>query len=321
MIYETFLETIKHSLKERLGPEFNLTLQPITKNNGLILNGLCIGKADERAAPTIYLNHFYESYQQGRPFQTILDDIMALYQNSPLPGELPIEEFLSQEQIMEKIIFRIINEPANRELLKEVPHISYPELDLSITFYLSLQRDEDSHLTALIYNRHQKAWNRSTEELFLAAGSNTPRLFPARIRSLPEAIQDIVKKSPEREMNEESLEEFFDTAPLSPPMYVLSNSSGLNGAGCLLYEGILKDFASCISSDLIILPSSIHEVLIIPYSKDISFDELAETVFSINQEEVPEEDRLSNHIYFYSRSSDKLSIAFTSSAPIGTKNP
>ncbi len=122
-------------------------------------------------------------------------------------------------------------------------------------------------------------------------------------------------------MNEESLEEFFDTAPLSPPMYVLSNSSGLNGAGCLLYEGILKDFASCIGSDLIILPSSIHEVLIIPYSKDISFDELAETVFSINQEEVPEEDRLSNHIYFYSGSSDKLSIAFTSSAPIGTKNP
>jgi len=321
MVYETFLETIKHSLKEKLGPEFTLTLQPITKNNGLILHGLCIGKVDERAAPTIYLNHFYESYQKGRPFHAILDDILVLYQNSPLPGELPIEEFLSQEQIMEKVIFRLINEPANRELLKEVPHISYPELDLSITFYLSVQRDEDSLLTALIYNRHQKAWNRSTEELYLAAKSNTPRLFPARIRSLPEAIKDIVKKSSEHGVNEDSLEEFFDTKPLSPPMYVLSNSSGINGAGCLLYEGIIKDFASCSGSDLIILPSSIHEVLIIPYSKDISFDELAETVFSINQEEVPEEDRLSNHIYFYTRSSSKLSIAFTSSAPIGTKNP
>lgn len=321
MVYETFLETVKHSLKERLGPEFTLVLQPITKNNGLILHGLCIGKAEERAAPTIYLNHFYESYQNGRPFHAILDDIMALYQSSPLPGDLPIEEFLSSDQIMEKIIFRLINEPANRELLKEVPHISYPELDLSIIFYLSFQNDEDSLLTALICNRHQKAWNRSAEEIYSAAKSNTPRLFPARIRPLPEAIKDIATRSSENDINEEDLEEFFDTAPLSPPMYVLSNSSGINGAGCLLYEGILKDFASCSGSDLIILPSSIHEVLIIPYNKDISIDELAETVLSINQEEVPEEDRLSNHIYFYSKSSDKLTIAFTSSAPIGTKNP
>ncbi|WP_313152420.1 DUF5688 family protein [Lacrimispora sp.] len=321
MVYETFLETVKQSMKERLGPDFTLILQPITKNNGLILHGLCIGKEDERAAPTIYLNHFYESYQKGRPLNAILDDIMALYQSSPLPDDLPIEEFLSQEQIMEKVIFRLINEPANRELLKEVPHINYPQLDLSIIFYISFQKDEDSLLTALIHNRHQKAWNRTTEELSMAARTNTPRLFPARIRSLPEAIKDIVKKSTEHEINEDTLEEFFDASPLSPPMYVLSNSSGINGAGCLLYEGILKDFASCSGSDLIILPSSIHEVLIIPYSKDISFDELAETVFSINQEEVPEEDRLSNHIYFYSKSSGKLTIAFTSSAPIGTKNP
>ncbi len=321
MVYETFLETVKQSLKERLGPEFTLMLQPITKNNGLILHGLCIGKAGERAAPTIYLNHFYESYQNGRPFNALLDDIMALYQSSPLPGDLPIEEFLSPDQIKEKIIFRLINEPANRELLKEVPHISYPELDLSIVFYLSFQKEEDSLLTALIYNRHQKTWNWSTEELYLAAKSNTPRLFPARIRSLPEAIKDIVKGSSENEITEDSLEELFDTAPLSPPMYVLSNSSGISGAGCLLYEGILKDFASCSGSDLIILPSSIHEVLIIPHSQDISLDELAETVLTINQEEVLEEDRLSNHIYFYSKSNGKLTIAFTSSAPIGTKNP
>lgn len=268
MVYETFLETVKHSLSERLGPEYTLVLQPITKNNGLILHGLCIGKSDERAAPTIYLNHFYESYQNGRPFHAILDDIMALYQNSPLPVQLPIEEFLSQDQIMKKIIFRLINEPANRELLKEVPHISYPELELSIIFCLSFQNDEDSLLTALIHNRHKKAWKLSTEEIYQAAKSNTPRLFPARIRSLPDAIKEIAKKSSDNGINEDTLKEFFDTAPLSPPMYVLSNSSGINGAGCLLYEGILKDFASCCSSDLIILPSSIHEVLIIPYNQD-----------------------------------------------------
>lgn len=321
MVYETFLETVKQTLKERLGPDFTLILQPVVKNNGLILHGLCIGKKGQRAAPTIYLNHFYESYEMGRPFHAILDDIMVLYQSSPLPADLPIEEFLLQEQILDNVIFRLINEPANRELLKEIPNITYPQLELSIIFCISVQKDEDSLLTALIHNSHQKSWNLSAKDLSLAAIKNTPHLFPARIRPLQEAIKDIVKISSEHESGKGTQEEFFDTVPLSPSMYVLTNSTGINGAGCLLYEGILKDFASSIDSDLVILPSSIHEVLIIPYSKDISFNELSEVVFSINRDEVLEEDRLSNHIYLYSRSTDQLTIAFTSAVPIGNKNP
>lgn len=321
MVYETFLETVKNSLKERLGAEFILTIQSVTKNNGLILDGLCIGKAEEKTAPTIYLNAFYMAFQNGKPLSEILDSIMALYQNSHLPENFSFEELLLPDKIMDKIIFRLINETANQDLLKDVPHISYPDLDLSLVFCLSLQKTEDDLLTALIHNSHKKAWNLSTEELDQAAKANTPHLFPARIRSLPEVIKDIAIKSAGKDFEEDALDEFFDSTPLSPPMYVLTNTTGMNGAGCIFYEGILKDFAACCDSDLIILPSSIHEVLIIPYNKDISFEELADTVFSINQEEVPEEDRLSNHIYYYSRNSDGLTIAFTSFVPIGTENP
>ncbi len=321
MVYEAFLETIKQSVGERLGPDFTLVLQSITKNNGLVLDGLCIEKAGEKAAPTIYLNQFYEPYENGIPINEIVEDILLLYQTNRLPDHIKIEKLSSPEYIKTKIIYRLINEPANQDQLSDIPHISYPSLDLCLIFCLSLHRSQDDLLTALIHNSHLKTWNLTTEELFQAAKINTPYLFPARIRSLSEVIKDIARNSAKEEIEEEDLIDFFDTTPLSPPMYVLTNPAGINGAACMFYDDILKDFATCTDSDLIILPSSIHEVLIIPNSKNISIKELSETVFSINQEEVPEEDRLSNHIYFYSRSSDELTIAFTSSFPIGTKNP
>lgn len=321
MVYKNFLETVKNSLQDHLGSEFTLTVHTIKKNNGLSLDGLCIEKKGEKTAPTIYLSPFYEAFQSGRHLPDILTDILDLYQSSQLPEDFHFEELSSFQQAKNQIIYRLINESANQELLEDVPHISCRNLDLCLVFYLTFQKSEDLFLTSLIHTRQLKKWNLSTEELYLAAKANTPRLFPARIRSLPEVMKEITKAAASEELDNQSLDEFFDSASLSPPIYVLTNPMGTNGAACLFYEGILKDFAACCGRDLIILPSSIHEVLIIPYSQDISIEELAETVFSINLEEVPKEDRLSNHIYFYSKDSENLTIAFTSSVPIGTENP
>jgi hypothetical protein len=321
MVYEQFQKTVKESLEERLGSGYSLTLQNVTKNNGLTLDGICISKSQEHTAPTIYLQTFYDTYKKGKPFPLVLDEIMELYQTHHLPDDDFIEELHSEIPLTDRIIFRLINESANRTLLLDLPHISFPDLDLSLIFCLSLNKRDDQLLTALIHNSHQKLWNLSTEDLYQSAKSNTPHLFPAQISSLMDVIKEIARKASDIEIKEEDWAGFFAPSPLSPPMYVLTNSYGTHGAACMFYENILKDFAESMEGDLIILPSSIHEVLLIPYSNHISYDELAETVFSINQEEVAQEDRLSNHIYHYSRSQDRLSIAFTSSFPIGTMNP
>ncbi|GLB29083.1 hypothetical protein LAD12857_10060 [Lacrimispora amygdalina] len=321
MVYEQFQKAVKESLEERLGSGYCLSLQTVTKNNGLTLDGICIGKAQEHTAPAIYLQTFYDTYQKGKPLPQILDEIIELYRTHHLPEDSFIEELHSEIPLTDRIIFRLINESANRSLLLDLPHLSYPDLDLSLIFCLSLNKSDDQLLTALIHNSHQKLWNLSTEDLYLAAKTNTPRLFPARISSLMDVIKEITMKASDTEIKEEDWAGLFEPSPLSPPMYVLTNTFGAHGAACMFYEGILKDFAERTDGDLIILPSSIHEVLMIPYSSQISYEELAQTVFSINQEEVAKEDRLSNHIYHYSKSQNHLSIAFTSSFPIGTMNP
>ena len=67
MVYETFQQTITNRLKERLGSEYQLLLRRIPKNNGIILDGLCISPNGYSVAPIVYLNYYYERFLQGRP--------------------------------------------------------------------------------------------------------------------------------------------------------------------------------------------------------------------------------------------------------------
>ena len=316
MQYETFLETVKQSLAQRLGSDYTLDIRPIKKNNGLALHGLCISQPEELAAPAIHLTPFYESFQKGRPFSDILNEITDLYEEAHLPAPLCLDEFLCPDDVGNKIVFRLINRSANQELLNEVPHISYKTLDLTLIFYLSLQKNPDSVLSALIYNRHLKSWGLTCANLYRAAKHNTPRLLPPRLQPLVQMVKDIAAKSAS-ELDTEGFNEFLDTMPQPNPMYVLSNTAGINGAGTLFYKDTLKDFAACCQRDLVILPSSIHEVLILPYHKGLSFQELAAMVVSINRDEVPAEDRLSNNIYYYSKSRNLLTMALSSPVPLG----
>ena len=84
----------------------------------------------------------------------------------------------------------------------------------------------------------------------------------------------------------------------------------------MLYRDIIKDFADQEEADVIILPSSIHEVLLLPDDGDISYNEMSRLVAHINQTEVPKEDRLSNQVYFYSRQNQSLTLASSSAIPI-----
>ena len=93
------------------------------------------------------------------------------------------------------------------------------------------------------------------------------------------------------------------------PFSILSNSSGVYGAGCLVYSNVIKNFADTVEQDVIILPSSIHEVLLLPDTGNISYGEMTRLVTHINDTEVPKTDQLSNEVYIYSRKLDSISMA------------
>ncbi|WP_313185077.1 DUF5688 family protein [Lacrimispora sp.] len=306
MNYNQFLEEVRAAVQERLGSDYEIRIQKITKNNGIVLDGLIIGKASKNIAPTIYLNSYYMHFTHGMSLQEILEDIISAYKenNDVVFGD--IRELLDFTNLQDNVAFKLIQREKNKELLKDIPYFEF--LDLAVVFYLILDEHRGGQMTALIHNSHMEPWGVEKEELYRLAMRNTPILLPSEIKTMKEIMCDILKGHLEELEMEEMVDDLLDFDSQKPPLYVLSNRKQINGAGCILYDGCLKDFADSQNSDIVILPSSLHETILVPDDENLDYGELQKMVGQINESEVPKEDVLSDRIYKYSRHDCSISL-------------
>jgi len=126
-------------------------------------------------------------------------------------------------------------------------------------------------------------------------------------------MADIIKELFMQEQNindDENLDIFnkMDSDDISADMFVLTNISRINGAACMLYEDVLSNFANSIDSDLYILPSSIHEVIIVPQVNNLDKTELCQMVKEVNAEGVADDEILSDHVYVYNRTNHTITL-------------
>lgn len=304
MNYNQFLEEVRAAVQERLGSDYEIRIQKITKDNGIVLDGLIIGKTSKNIAPAIYLNSYYMHFTHGMSLQEILEDIISAYKenNDVVFGD--IRELLDFTNLQDKVAFKLIQREKNKELLKDVPYFEF--MDLAVVFYLILDEHRGGQMTALIHNSYMESWGVEKEELYRLAMRNTPIVLPSEIKTMKEIICDILKGHLEELDMEGMVDDLLDFDSQKAPLYVLSNRKQLNGAGCILYDGCLKDFADSQNSDIVILPSSLHETILVPDDGNLDYGELRRMVGEINESEVPKEDVLSDRIYKYSRHDCKI---------------
>lgn len=310
MNYEEFKEKIRQCIQAAFTDKATVLIQPVMKNNGIALDALSVQVPEVNISPSIYLNRYYEEYHLGRSIDSIIADILELY-NTTRPSEsIDVSFFTDYDSVKERLAFKLINTSKNEELLRSVPHISY--LDLSLVFYCLISTDENGCASILIHNNHLELWNISIETLYKQALQNTPILLDYELQNMTDLLSDLMTIGKlNYTISEEEYNEFHDmySDDNNYPMYVLSNSAHTNGAGCILYEGLLKDFSEKMDADLFVLPSSIHEVIIIPAYTKGSIDELNQMVKDVNMTQVAEEEILSDHVYFFSRENNNLTLA------------
>jgi len=306
MDYNQFLEEVRTAVQERLGSNYEIRIQKIMKNNGIVLDGLIIGRVSESIAPTIYLNSYYMHYTHGMSLEEILEDIISAYKESNDVSFGDMREFLNFNKLRDKVAFKLIQREKNQKLLKEVPYIEF--LDLAVVFYLILDEHKGGQMTALIHNSHMEPWGVDKEELYCLAMKNTPILLPLEIKTMKEIMCDILKGHLEELEMGEMVDDLLDFDSQKPALYVLSNVKQINGAGCLLYDECLKNFADSQNSDIVILPSSLHETILVPDDGQLDYGELRKMVSEINESDVPEEDVLSDRVYKYSRHDCSISL-------------
>ncbi len=298
MQYKEFVTSICHMIQERLGPDITVRLQDILKNNDTHLDGLTILSDGCNLSPTIYLNSYFPQYRDGRSLSDICGEIETIYRENRPGGSVDLSFFTDYDKVKSRIIFRLINYERNRSLLKSLPHCRI--LDLAIVFCCLVDSRATASATILIHNHHLNYWKISTADLYALARENTPELLPHELKDMKELLTEL--------FGEEVLPPASESQNPPAPMYVLSNRYRLNGSICILYPDVLKEFAGCIGSDFYILPSSVHEVLLLPAAGDHSRDELAGMVQTVNQGQLSGAEILSDHVYYYSRKTGEITM-------------
>jgi hypothetical protein len=304
MDYTSFCNALTLSLSSYLAPETNVHLQKIRKNNGILMDVLCFLKEGAGCSPMVYPDTFYREYLSGRTMEDICLDILAAIKKEPPFSDGFLDALHDFSSVRGRIAFRLISRDANSGLLNDIPWV--PFLDLAMVFYLLLGSTASAQTTALIHNEQLSLWNLTSAGLYALAVANTPALFPASIFSLEELLSGQLPSLPRQETAAPAHLPAEDGS--SPGIYVLTNSVGIHGAACLAYSDVLKNFADAAGTDLIILPSSIHEVLMIPDTHIYRYGEIREMIKKVNTEDVPAEDRLSDELYLYLREKRQLTV-------------
>ncbi|MGN0659959.1 MAG: DUF5688 family protein [Emergencia sp.] len=276
--YEEFKETVKKEFLNCLPEKYRdweIMITQIPKVNGFQEGMHLISPDKSGAVPTLYLQELYVRYTQLGDMHQVLMEAGKVFTEcmDQLDGYNPLKDLENPES---KVIFCLISTERNCQLRSQVP--SRPFLDMTLIYRLMTADPRGGMQSAIITDELAAELKLSEEELFRIAVENTPKMLPAAV----------------------------DAA--CGVMISLSNRLHTLGAAAMLYSGVLHRIAAEVKDDLYILPSSIHEVFILP-AEDHDIGALKNTVRTANREVVDEQEVLSDSVYYYDREKDQILIA------------
>lgn len=291
MNYQQFVSAVEIRIKQKIGRNMSVQIHTTLKNNGRERIGITISEKEINISPTIYLEEYYEEYKKNASLEDIVRNILSLYREIKYEHSWNAAELENYQSIKPKILYRLINAEKNKVFLETVPHEFY--LDLAIVFYVLYDISEEGAATITITNDLLKLWNVSADTIYKQALQNTPALLPHEFKPMCDIINEL--------LGNHASQTTSDTC-----MYVLTNHARSFGAACILYENVLTDIGETLGENYYVLPSSIHEAIIIPESNSPHRLDLDDMICEINETQVPPEEVLSNRAYYFSRKENRL---------------
>lgn len=286
--YEEFKDTIASQIKDYLPVEYSdseVTINSVLKNNSAKLDGLIIKKPESNICPNIYLNQYYADYEDGRDINDIPSDIAHVRHMNDAPADLDVSAITDFSRIRDKIAAKLINTNQNREYLEDKPHTDIA--DLSAVYYIDLSSDSLGNMTTVITDSLLAQYDITLEKLHEIAIQNMGS--KARFCSMLEVLSELMSDSlPQDEF-----------CPADNMMFVLTNETKLNGAAMLLCPETMDKIAEQVGSSYYILPSSIHETLVVPFSDGMNVEELKNMVHEVNSTQLSADEILSDNVYIY----------------------
>ena len=304
-LFKEFQEEIKSRILEYLPPEYEqarVEVRTMEKNNGLQLQGLCILKEGEHITPNIYLENFFEEWSsQKLTMEEVLNQIAKIQMYHEHRVSFDASLVTDLEKVKENIVGRLVNGEYNAKRLQNLPHTSFE--DLAMTYHIHVVSGEIEG-SVEVTNQMLKEYGMDVKELHELAMGNMERMYPLSFDSMENIMKNILKS----QMMEEGMEaaraetvagEMVSQVQNEFNLYVISNEDNLYGAAALFYPGVQEMLAEKMGGDYVVLPSSLHEVLILKAEPHLDLEAMQEMVKEVNLTQVAAKDKLSDHIYVY----------------------
>ena len=309
MDYAEFKDALVEGIRRIAETNVEIEIIEARKNNGVVLDAVLFKVAETGVSPQIYIEPYYEKFKAGKVMKSIIEDIYEFYlekRDEAYPKQA-VEDFADFGRIKGRIVFKLVNHNMNNEALDDMPHRDY--LDLAVTYCVLLDTDANGQMASIqISNSHMDSWGVTVSDLHAAATENSPRLLKSRMEDMGTLLARMLPTAGPM-METADINDCQHSDEPGSTMFVLTNSSNVNGAACILYPGLLESISEKWDSDFYVLPSSIHEMILLPESPWIEKDALDSLVRSVNESTVGAQEVLSDHAYLYSRREGRLVAA------------
>jgi hypothetical protein len=282
MSYEQFIDELRVELESLPNFDGTLVFSNSLKNNGVKVHNLTITAEDNAVAPCIPMDYFFNEYKYGNNIAEIAGKIYSLYCERPYINKSSLD--FSWEKVSNNIFMALINTNSNSDLLEKIPHIKF--LDWSIIFKLESPIPSLSGYIT-ITNKLFESFEITLTDLFENAYRNTAKVMPPQLLRLSDLTND-------PELFKDS---FFDDS-----FWMLTNSEKYYGAGTILCPEVYDMFKEMGMLDFYLLPSSIHEFMVVRPMGHNQENSLNDMIREVNNSSyVPETDYLGDHAIIYSK--------------------
>ncbi len=285
--FNQFMTEVQQDLQERLSrmyPDTRVEMQDVARVQGESYRGLMIRQAGHRASPVFNLQPLYDQLP-FRTYENVLEDVVRkavdVIEN---PLNIVPEEFTDYGFMKDKLVTQVISANDNAARLAELPHRKM--MDMAVIYRFMLGDDgRGNSISVTVNNAMLETYGISEAQLHADALQAMEQNHTYSIRPMGMVLA--------------GLDPSFDE-PVGPPgLYVASMDTKMYGAAVLTQPDFMEKAAEVEQGDFFVLPSSIHEVLILKDDGLTDYRELEEMVRTINATEVAPSDRLTDNVYHY----------------------
>ena len=289
---EEFKEQFLNDIKERLADSKAKISTTEVKKLNESYDAITVTPGGSKIGVNLPVDKFYEAAKNGMSYEKVLDQAIKTIENAIKEGpQVDVAGLTDYSQMKEKLVMEVVSAETNAEMLKTVPHQMLE--DMAVVYRFELSSDEKGRATVLVTNQMLDTMGITAEQLHKDAMENAPQIKPAEIRGMSEVLAELMG------VEQTELMGAGPVAPEEEQMYVASVPDKIHGASVLAYENFMEQAAERAGGDFFILPSSIHEVLIVPDNGQMDLGTLENMVREVNATQVAPEEKLTDNVYHY----------------------